>query len=107
MSVRPEVLLLILGSMAVTIVPRVLPLVLARRFTIPAPLAQWLDYVPVAVIAALLADQLLLAGETAGLAFSAPRIAAGFLALVVGGSTKSVGLTVVVGVGSFALLSLL
>ncbi len=107
MSVRPEVLMLILASMAVTVVPRVLPLVLARRFSIPEALAQWLDYVPVAVIAALLADQLLLTGEAPGLAFSAPHILAGALALGVAGTTRSIGLTVVVGVGSFALLSLL
>lgn len=107
MSVRPEVFALIVASMAVTVVPRILPLVLARRFTIPVVLARWLDYIPVAVISALLADQLLLTGEETGIAFSAPHIFAGALALAVAGSTKSIALTVVAGIGSFALLSLL
>ena len=48
MSVRPWVLALIVACMAVTILPRVLPLIGAHRIRLPGPVVAWLTYVPVA-----------------------------------------------------------
>ena len=60
MDVRPEILLIILGAALVTVVPRVLPLVVLTRVDLPAALKSWLAYVPIAILAALLAGELAL-----------------------------------------------
>jgi branched-subunit amino acid transport protein len=61
MDVRPEVLIVILGAAAVTLVPRVLPLVVLARLDLPDGLKAWLAYVPIAILAALTAAELGLA----------------------------------------------
>lgn len=73
MEIRPEFLGLVLACALVTAVPRVLPLVALSRVQLPGWLLGWLRYVPVAVLSALLAIELLSAGR-AGL----PAIAAAF-----------------------------
>ncbi|HEX6268569.1 MAG TPA: AzlD domain-containing protein [Burkholderiales bacterium] len=73
MEIRPEFLGLVLACAAVTAIPRVLPLVALSRVQLPAWLLDWLRQVPVAVLSALLAIELLSAGR-AGL----PAIAAAF-----------------------------
>jgi branched-subunit amino acid transport protein len=73
MEVRAEILGLVLACAAVTAVPRVLPLVALSRIELPGWLRAWLGYVPVAVLAALLALELRSAGA-AGL----PAIAGAF-----------------------------
>ena len=60
MEVRPEILTIVLGSALVTVVPRVLPLVVLSRLDLPEWLRQWLAFIPVAVLAALLAGELAL-----------------------------------------------
>lgn len=60
MDVRPEILTMILGAAAVTIVPRVLPLVVLARMQLPPGLKAWLAYVPIAILAALTAGELAL-----------------------------------------------
>ena len=59
MDVRPEILLLILGCGLVTLLPRVLPLVLLRKVAFPGWLQDWLSYIPVTVMAALVAQELI------------------------------------------------
>jgi branched-subunit amino acid transport protein len=73
MDIRPEFLGLVLACAAVTAIPRVLPLVALSRMDLPGWLLGWLRYVPVAVLAALLAIELRSSGA-AGL----PAIAAAF-----------------------------
>lgn len=73
MEIRAEFLALVLACAAVTALPRVLPLVALARLELPGWLRDWLGYVPVAVLSALLAIELLSAGA-AGL----PAIAAAF-----------------------------
>lgn len=50
---RLEMLLLFLGMAVVTFIPRFLPMALVSRLTIPRRVKVFLDYVPVAVLAAL------------------------------------------------------
>lgn len=53
----------------VTFIPRVLPFLLLARRNLPAPVERWLSYVPVAVLAALLAPSLLAPAGEFNLAF--------------------------------------
>jgi len=56
MDVRAAVLWVIVGSGLVTVIPRVLPLALLSRVSLPPLAARWLGYVPIAILAALLAQ---------------------------------------------------
>jgi branched-subunit amino acid transport protein len=96
MDIRPEFLALILACAAVTAVPRVLPLLVLSRLQLPQWLLDWLRYVPVAVLAALLSLEATAAG-TAGLLASA-------VALAVASATRSLLGTVLTGVAVYWLL---
>lgn len=51
---------ILLGMMLVTSLPRIMPLVVLSRLTIPPLVLQWLRFIPVAVLASLLAPELFL-----------------------------------------------
>ena len=104
MDVRPEILALILACAAVTAVPRVLPLVVLSKIELPRWLLAWLAYVPVAVLAALLAIEVLMVGGKPAVSASNPSLLAILPALAVAGLTRSLIATVLVGVGAYALL---
>ncbi len=53
-----EMIILILLMSVVTYLPRALPVLLLSRRQLPEPVVRWLSYVPVAVLAALLAPAL-------------------------------------------------
>jgi branched-subunit amino acid transport protein len=97
MEIRAEFLGLVLACALVTAVPRVLPLVALSRMQLPGWLLDWLRYVPVAVLSALLAIELLSAG-----AAGVPAIAAAF---AVAFMTRSLLGTAVAGVAVFWVLS--
>ena len=104
-----EQLLLILGMAVVTYIPRVAPLMLLSSRQLNQHFMRWLEMVPPAVLAALLAPEILLkTGPDGGkdlflspdnifLLASIPTFIAGWL-------TKSFFGTVAVGMGSVALL---
>lgn len=96
MEIRGEFLALVLACAAVTAAPRVLPLVALSRFDLPGWLADWLRYVPVSVLAALLAIELLGAGM-----IGLPAIGA---ALAVALATQSLLATAAVGVAVYWIL---
>lgn len=107
LTVRPEILLLIIGCMVVTIIPRVLPLMLINSLRPPPVVLQWLQYAVPAIIAALLVQDLISGGGeqiTYGLN---SRFLAGIVALVVAFITRSIIATVLLGIASYSLLNLL
>ncbi len=105
MTLRLEVVLLIAACTLVTLLPRVLPLLGARRLRLPPLAVAWLGYVPVAVIAALLAGEILIAAGGRLATPGEPRLLAGVLTLAVAFATRSIMLTVLGGMASYALLS--
>ncbi len=104
MDVRPELLALILACAAVTVVPRVLPLVLLAKIQLPRWLLAWLAYVPVAVLAALLAIEVLVVDGRPALSAANPSLVAIVPALAVASLTRSLIGTVIAGLGAFWLL---
>ena len=104
MDVRPEILALILACAAVTAVPRVLPFVLLSKIELPRWLLAWLAYVPVAVLAALLAIEVLMVDGKPAVSAANPSLMAILPALAVAGLTRSLIATVLVGVAAFALV---
>ena len=93
MDVRPEFLGLILACALVTAVPRVLPLVVLSRLRLPRWIVDWLGYVPIAVLAALLTLEVS--------ALPSPAI---IVALAIAWFTRSLLATVATGVAAFWLL---
>ncbi len=104
MDVRPEILALILACAAVTAVPRVLPLVLLSKFELPGWLLAWLGFVPVAVLAALLAIEVLMVEGRPAISSGNPSLLAIVPALAVAGFTRSLIGTVIAGVGAYWML---
>jgi branched-subunit amino acid transport protein len=63
MEIREPVMWAILGAALVTFIPRVLPLVVLSRIQLPNWALRFLSHIPVAVMAALLAQELLTAKD--------------------------------------------
>ena len=100
--------LLILGMAVVTYIPRVAPLLLLSSRNLNPLLMRWLEMVPPAVLAALLAPELLLRSESGGkvlfLNMNNFFLLAALPTFVVGWITRSFFGTVAFGMGMVALL---
>lgn len=107
MTIRPSVLALFVGMALVTYLPRMLPLVILSRFQLPPLLMRWLAYVPVSVLAALLAKEILVSGGELALPPAHPQLLAMIPAFAVAAWTRSLMGTVVTGIVAMALLRML
>jgi branched-subunit amino acid transport protein len=107
MTIRPSILLLFAGMALVTYLPRMLPLVVLSRFKLPPLLLRWLEFVPVAVLSALLASGLLVRDARLALPPQHPELLAALPAFAVAVWTRSLMGTVVTGIVAMALLRLL
>lgn len=103
MEIRPEFLSLVLACALATAVPRVLPLVLLSRFSLPQWLLDWLRFVPVAVLAALTAIEVLMPGGKA-LAFHPPALLAIAAAFAVAAWTRGLLAPAAAGVALYWIL---
>ncbi len=106
MTVRPSILLLWVGMALVTYLPRMLPLVVLSRFRLPPLLLRWLEFVPVAVLSALLASGLLVQQGKLALPPAHPEILAAVPAFLVAVWTRSLMGTVLAGIVAMAILRL-
>ena len=107
MEIRLDIFFIIIGAALVTFIPRVLPLMLLSRITIPGWGMRWLNYVPIAVMSALVAQELFVdEGRFATLSTNVELIAA-LPAFWVAVRTRSLLGTVVTGILALMLLRLL
>lgn len=104
MEIRWEVLVVIIGSAAVTFVPRVLPLMVMSRFSLPQWLLRWLGYVPVAVMAALAAQEVLTRDGEIWASWVNPGLWASIPAFLAAVISRSLLVTVLTGVIALMLL---
>lgn len=102
MEIRPDVLLIIVASAAVTFLPRVLPLAFLSRVELPEWSLRWLRHIPVAVMAALLAQALFV--KDGSPAWQPLMVLPAIPAWAVAIRTRSLLLTVVAGVLAAMLL---
>ncbi|MDL2209648.1 AzlD domain-containing protein [Desulfovibrio sp. OttesenSCG-928-O18] len=105
-------LLLIAGMTAVTYIPRVLPLWLLSSRSLHPSLMRWLEMIPPAVLSALLAPALLLQKDATGAEILFVGLDNTFLlaavpSFLMAWKSKSFLGTVIVGMGSVALLRFL
>jgi branched-subunit amino acid transport protein len=104
MEVRWSIFLIILGSALVTFIPRVLPIAILSRVELPEWAMRWLNYVPIAVMAALVGQELLMPnGKLEPLQNNLELIAA-LPAFIIAIITRSLLGTVVAGIISIMVL---
>ncbi|MBP6700809.1 MAG: AzlD domain-containing protein [Halioglobus sp.] len=91
----------------VTYLPRALPLALAGRLRLPKALERGLDFVPIAVLAAIIAQTALVRDGALDLSLHNHHAVAALVAFAVAVLTRHLFLTIVVGLACFALLGML
>lgn len=107
MEVRPDIFLIIVGAALVTFIPRVVPLMLLSRITIPEWGMRWLNYVPVAVMSALIAQELFIEDGGFQALSTNVELIASIPTFWVAVKTRSLLGTVITGILSLMLLRLL
>ncbi|MEJ9280890.1 AzlD domain-containing protein [Ureibacillus thermosphaericus] len=103
MTTTLSMFLLILGCAFVTWVPRVTPFILVRNIQLPNIVLRWLQFIPVCILSALV-FQALLREEGKFVTFNIESTIAFIPTLLVAIWTKSLSITVVVGVLTVAVL---
>lgn len=99
-------LLTIFLMAVVTVVPRLLPVWLLAEQKLPDLVVTWLRYVPVAVLAAMLAPGVLLTHGQLDLSWSNLYFWVTIPTLLIAWKTRSLFVTVIAGMGLLALIRL-
>ncbi len=103
-DVRPGMIVMMVGMLAVTYLSRAAPLLALSRKQMPPWLRRWLSYVAVAVLASLAAPSVLVADGRLALHGGNVYLMASVPTLIVAARTRSLLLSVVVGMGSVMVL---
>lgn len=103
---RSEILFVIIGMSMVTQLPRIIPLVVLTRMSLPPLVVRWLKHIPVAVLSALLFPSLLLSDGRLSLSLDNTALLAAIPCMVIAAKTKNLFLTVLTGIVISALLQL-
>jgi branched-subunit amino acid transport protein len=99
---------LLIALMAlVTYLPRALPLAFAGRVRLPAALERGLEFVPIAVLTAIIAQTALVRDGALDLSLQNHHAIAASVAFAVALLTRHLFLTIVAGLACFALLGML
>jgi len=101
--VSTEYLAVILGMGLVTFLPRWLPLVYLTKRSLPAWLIEWLDFIPAAILSAILLPALVTDAATRTIDLGRPEFIVAIPTFVFAILTKSLGGTVIVGMVLFGL----
>ncbi|SDN22900.1 AzlD domain-containing protein [Bacillus sp. OK048] len=104
MEVRWSIFLIILGSALVTFIPRVLPIAILSRVELPEWAMRWLSYVPIAVMAALVGQELLMPNGKLEPLHKNLELIAALPAFIIAIVTRSLLGTVVAGIISIMVL---
>jgi len=102
MEVRHEIFLIIIGCGLATLLPRVCPLIFLGRFSFPKWYQEWLSFIPVAIMTALVVQELM--PENGNWSLSIPKLLACIIAFVAAFFTRSLFFTVLCGVLSIGLI---
>ena len=101
--VSTEYLAVIFGMGLVTFLPRWLPLVYLTKRTLPPWLVEWLDFIPAAILSAILLPVLIMDSTTRSLDLTRPEFIVAIPTFAVAILTKSLGGTVIAGMVLFGL----
>lgn len=94
----------IIGMTVSNFVVRFVPIAIVSRVKIPAPIMRWLDFVPVSVMGALVAGEVLRPGGVWSNPFTGPSLYAAIVTGLIFRSTRSFLGATVAGMASFVAL---
>jgi len=105
MTISTTMLLIVLGCCLVTLIPRIAPFILVKKVKLPKWMTDWLSYIPICILTALIVQGMWTV-EDGKLSLSWHYILALIPTSVAALWTRSLAVTVIVGVVSMALLRL-
>lgn len=97
MSINLTILIIILGCAIVTFVPRIIPFMVIRNIMLPKIVIKWLTFIPVCIFTALIVDSFIIQDESL-LSIDWRALTAIVPTLIVALWTKSLSITVIVGI---------
>lgn len=97
MSINLSILLIILGCTVVTFFSRIIPFIVIRNIKLPKIAVKWLSYIPICIFAALIVDSFIIQDQSL-LSIDWSVLAAIIPTLIVAILTKSLSVTVIVGI---------
>jgi branched-subunit amino acid transport protein len=97
---------IVIGMLAVTYLARLVPMLVLSRMEIPEGFRRWLQFVPVAVLSALLAPNILLQNERLALRLDNTYLLAAVPTMIVAARFKNIFLTVFCGIVCLAAIRL-
>ena len=92
-----EYVLLVLGMGIVTYIPRLIPVIFLSQRELPQWLLEWLDYIPAAILSALIFPTILTSGEPRVFDVTSPDLLIAIPTFIVAFKTKSLAGTVIFG----------
>jgi branched-subunit amino acid transport protein len=107
MEINLYVWVIILGGSIVTVLPRILPITIMSKITMNERIFEFLEYIPIAILSALVAADLFTINNTVSLSSKILEILAAVPTIIVAIKKNNLLLTVVVGVVSIAILRLI
>lgn len=93
--------------MLVTYLPRMLPLVVLSKVTLPKKVLKFLDYVPIAILGAILIPSLVMKDQQLNISFGNEFLIAGVLTIILAKFVKRVDVIVLFGILVTILLRLI
>ncbi|WP_160031755.1 AzlD domain-containing protein [Paenibacillus sp. An7] len=103
MTISMNMIWLIVGCMIVTLLPRIIPFIFVRSVQMPEVVLKWLSYIPVCILTALVTESML--QDTGSLLrFNWHVVIVLIPSVITAIWTKSLSLTVIIGVACMALL---
>ena len=101
--VSKEYLAVVIGMGLVTFIPRWLPLIYLTKRSMPKWLVEWLDFIPAAILSAILLPALITDSATKSIDPGRPEFIVAIPTFLFAIATKSLGGTVIAGMVLFSL----
>lgn len=98
---KGAVIPIIIGMGMVTYIPRWLPLFFLTRRRLSPWLIDWLDFIPAAILSALILPSIVTSGEPRHLEWVKPDLWVAFPTLIIALKTRSLAITVVTGMALY------
>jgi len=99
-----DTIILILFMSAVTYLPRLLPLLFLSGRKLPLWMEEWLGFIPVTILSAIIAPLLIVNGNTGHVDFLNREVIVAIPTFVLALKTESLGFTVLIGMALYWLL---
>ncbi|GIN57311.1 AzlD domain-containing protein [Lederbergia ruris] len=98
MSIQLSILIIILGCAIVTFIPRIIPFIVIRNIQLPKIVIKWLSFIPICIFTALVVDSFIIQDNKSLLSIDWSILAAIIPTLIIALWTKSLSVTVIVGI---------